>query len=64
MNEYLTVNEAMSILKVSRLSIYRYIAAGSLVSYRIGRLVRITRGDLEDFVNRGLRRRPVKSKSN
>ena len=61
MNEYLTVNEVIKFLKISRLSLYRHIAAGRLIAYRVGRLIRITRGDLEEFVHSGLR--PVKSNS-
>lgn len=58
--EYLTIADAMRILKVSRLSIYRHMRAGRLRAYRVGRLVRITRGDLDDFVKSSRHRRASK----
>jgi excisionase family DNA binding protein len=62
MNEYLTIQDVMKILSVSRTTAYGYIRGGRLKFYKIGRLIRITREDLEDFV-RGHRRRAVSEKS-
>jgi len=50
MSEYLTVGEAMKELKVCRNTLNKHIRSGRLMSYRVGRLVRITRSDLEDFI--------------
>lgn len=43
----LTVHEAASLLRVSELTIRRWIWAGKLPATRLGRLVRIKQADLE-----------------
>jgi excisionase family DNA binding protein len=62
MSELLTIKETMSELKVCRATLYKHLKSGSLISYRVGRLVRITRGDLLDFIkqNRSNCRRPTR----
>lgn len=50
MSEYLTAGEAMQELKICRNTLNKHIRSGRLMAYRVGRLVRITRGDLEKFV--------------
>jgi excisionase family DNA binding protein len=50
MDEFLTVGEAMRELKICRNTLNKHIRSGQLMAYRVGRLVRITRGDLEEFV--------------
>jgi excisionase family DNA binding protein len=50
MNEFMSIREFMADLKFSRSTVYKHLREGDLISYRIGRLVRITRGDLVDFV--------------
>jgi excisionase family DNA binding protein len=50
MKEYLTVEEIMRILKVSRTTAYEYIHSGRLKSYKVGRLVRIREIDLKKFI--------------
>jgi len=63
-SEYMSIKDAMGILKVGRLSIYRRIKEGKLIAYRVGRLIRITRLDLDEFVKggrNGRRRRSVKA---
>ena len=52
MNIYLTIDQAAKLLGVKRLTIHRHIKSGRLLAYRIGRLVRITEGDLKDFAER------------
>ena len=62
MSEFLSIREVMADLKISRQTVYNHIKGGDLVAYRIGRLVRITRGDLLDFIkqNRSNCRRPTR----
>ncbi len=58
MKEYLTVEDVMRILKVSRTTAYDIIHSGLLKSYKVGRLVRVTAEDLQRFIER----RPLSSK--
>jgi excisionase family DNA binding protein len=51
--EYLTVTEAAAILKVSIETIRRYLRAGKLKNYKIGRQYRIRRPDLEALLTNG-----------
>jgi excisionase family DNA binding protein len=49
-NDYLTVEDVINILKISRTTAYALIHSGRLKSYKIGRLVRIKSQDLGRFV--------------
>ncbi len=48
--DLLTVAEAAGILRVSPITIRRYIASGRLRCVRLGRLVRVDRGQVEEMV--------------
>lgn len=48
----LTINEITEILKVSKLTIYRYIKAGKLSAYKVGRDYRIRQEDLNKLLRR------------
>ncbi len=48
--QLLTVREAAALLRVSQLTIRRYIAAGQIDAVRVGRSVRIERGALDQFL--------------
>lgn len=50
MKKYLTVEEIMGILQVSRTTAYGFISSGRLKSYKVGRLVRIREIDLMRFI--------------
>ncbi len=50
MSEFMSIKDVMGELKVCRATLYKHLKSGGLISYRVGRLVRITRGDLEEFV--------------
>ena len=54
----LTINEITAILKVSKLTIYRYIKAGKLPAYKVGRDYRVKQEDFERFLEKN------KSRSN
>lgn len=46
----LTINEITEILKVSKLTIYRYIKAGKLPAYKVGRDYRIKEKDFNQLL--------------
>lgn len=49
--QLLTINEIIAILKVSKLTIYRYIKAGKLPAYKVGRDYRIKKEEFDKFLN-------------
>lgn len=51
MTEYLTTKSLALELKVSERTVMRWIKTGALKSYKIGRLVRISRKELNNFLN-------------
>jgi excisionase family DNA binding protein len=46
---YLTVNEAAALLRVSHVTIRRWIWSGKLPAIRVGRILRIRQADLEQL---------------
>lgn len=48
---WLSVQSAAAELEVTTRTIYRFINDGKLAAYRIGRVYRIRRSDLEDFLD-------------
>ena len=48
---WLSVQGAAAELEVTTRTIYRFINDGKLAAYRIGRVYRIRRSDLEDFLH-------------
>jgi len=48
--QFYTVEETASLLKVSKMTIYRKIKAGQLVAYKMGKDYRIKVTDLEKFL--------------
>ena len=49
---FLTMDDVAISLKISPLSVMKYIKRGQLKAYRIGRLIRIRRTDLEEFIQK------------
>ena len=47
--ELLTVDEVAKLLRISSISVRRYVAAGSLPAVRVGRSVRIDKAAVEQF---------------
>lgn len=47
---YFTVEEVAERLKVSHMTVYRWIKAGNLGAYKLGGEFRITEGDVERFL--------------
>jgi excisionase family DNA binding protein len=58
--ELLTVNETADMLRLSPITIRRYIAAGRLPAERVGRAIRIRREAIDDFIQ-PIRKRPPES---
>jgi excisionase family DNA binding protein len=50
MEEYLTPQDVMRLLKISRTTAYGYLSSGRLKHFKVGGLVRIRPSDLERFV--------------
>ena len=52
-NEYFyTAQELADILKVNIMTIYRYIKAGKITAYKIGKEFRIEKKDFERFLDK------------
>lgn len=49
---YYTIEEVASMLKVAYLTVYRWIKANKLVSYKAGKQHRIKKTDLETFMTK------------
>jgi len=52
MDEYLTIQDVMRILQISRTTAYGYLRSGRLKFFKVGRLVRIKPSDLKQFVEK------------
>lgn len=50
MDEFLTMQEVMNYLKVSRTAIYSWLNEGKLKAYKVGRSVRFKKSDIEAFI--------------
>ena len=49
MDDLLTVREVADLLRVTPMTVYRAIEAGTLKHLRFGRTIRIARSDLEEY---------------
>ena len=49
-NEWLGTKEALRFLGITQPTLYRLIDSGSLVGYKIGRVIRFRRSDLEAYL--------------
>ena len=50
-SQLLTIQEVADQLRLSRLTIYRYISAGKLPAYKLGRDFRINQAEVTKFLN-------------
>lgn len=50
--EFLTVQEVANILKVTKMTIYRYIKANKITAYKVGKDFRINKEEFDKFLNR------------
>lgn len=53
MEDYLTPEEAAEILKVKKTTIWNWLRTGKLKGIKTGKIWRIRRDDLEEFLNKG-----------
>lgn len=49
---FLTVTEVAAIMRVSRMTVYRLVNAGTLASVRVGRTVRVPEAAVDDYLRR------------
>lgn len=49
--EFLTVQEVANILKVTKMTIYRYVKAGKLTAYKVGKDFRINKSEFDKFLS-------------
>jgi excisionase family DNA binding protein len=61
--QLLTVPDAAREASVGRTTIYKEIGSGNLVAVKVGRLTRIRRSDLEDWIRRLGTYRPMEDRS-
>lgn len=50
--EFMTVEDVSKLLKVSRMTVYRWIKAGKLTGYKVGRSYLFKKEDINDFVEK------------
>jgi excisionase family DNA binding protein len=62
-DQLLTVPEAGREARVGRTTMYNQISSGNLVAVKVGRLTRIRRSDLEDWMRRLGTYRPMEDRS-
>ncbi len=49
---WLSTKEAARRLGVTPRTLYRFIDEGGLAAYRLGRVIRLKQGDIDDFIER------------
>jgi len=50
MPEFLTIDDVANILRISKVSAYRFIEGCTISHYRIGRAVRVDKKDLLEYI--------------
>lgn len=58
-----TATETCELLKITKRTLYRYLEAGNIKGFRVGREYRFTEDDIKDFIEsrRGIRPRRKKT---
>ncbi len=51
-DQFYTLEEIAKMLKVSYLSVYRWIKSGKLISYKVGKQYRIGQKDFKNFLEK------------
>ncbi len=50
MQELMTIKEIIKLLKIRKMTIYRYINAGKIKAYKLGKEFRVDKKDFETFL--------------
>lgn len=50
--EFYTVKELADLLRITEMTIYRWVKRGEIVAYQIGRVMRFRRDDIEAFLEK------------
>jgi excisionase family DNA binding protein len=61
--EFLTVAEVATILKLNKQTVRNWIDAGTLPALHVGRRVRIRRSDFDEFLEQGRTKKPQAERS-
>jgi len=62
-DQLLTMREASLEARVGKTTLYKHMSSGDLVAVKVGRLTRIRRSDLEDWMRRLGTFRPMEDRS-
>jgi len=49
-SKFMTVKEVAELLQLNRMTIYRYVRAGKLTAYKVGKDLRIKKEDFDKFL--------------
>jgi len=49
--QFYTIDEIAELLKISYLTVFRWVKAGKLTAYKVGKQYRIETNDLNNFLN-------------
>lgn len=49
-SKFMTVKEVAELLQLNKMTIYRYIQAGKLTAYKVGKDLRIKKEDFDKFL--------------
>jgi len=49
-SKFMTVKEVAELLKLNKMTIYRYVRAGKLTAYKVGKDLRIKGEDIDNFL--------------
>ncbi|WP_370290577.1 helix-turn-helix domain-containing protein [Nocardioides sp.] len=50
--QFLTIAEVASVMRVSKMTVYRLVHGGELPAVRVGRSFRVTREDVDDYLRK------------
>jgi putative molybdopterin biosynthesis protein len=48
--QYYTLKEVRELLKISYITLYRWVQAGKIPAYKVGKQYRINKADYEEFI--------------
>jgi excisionase family DNA binding protein len=51
-SKFLTVAEVASMMRVSKMTVYRLVHSGELPAVRVGRSFRVTEDDVDDYLRK------------